>query len=989
MSDELALKIPITADAAGFSSAMQGVKESASGALGGVKSHLADVKLAFGAIGIAAGGYLVSAVNSAAKAEVSTTRLNKMLQNQGMSFQSAKKDVNEFTSGITKMSIYSGEDARDALANLTQKGLSYGESLHSSTALTNLAAGANINLTSASTLLSQAHNGQYMRLERLGIVTKEQVKNGLTYEQTLGLINKRFGGTAAAQMETYTGQQAMLAKSFASVKVAIGTALLPVLTELTKHTNEALQPVIAFIKGHSQLAAGILVTIAAVGGLVGGFAVLAKVSEVLGPGVKIITGLISGISWPILAVIATFTLFTLAYTKNFGGFKTFIDGVFKGALSIFNAFKAAISGGDVGKELSSSFGKNTGQIKVVIQGIVDAVKVFVAILTGNFKSATKIIDMWGDGSDETMGKVVKTVAKVALTIRDVVTSIVSFVKAHMPQIKAVISDVFNGIKTIWNSVLLPLLKIMINNLGVIISFVVAHWPQIKDTIEAVFNGIKVVWDKVLKPTLAFLITGIKAVVDWISTNWPLIQQTVTTVFSNVKKTIKVAMVVIQSVIEAAMTVLKPIWTLAWNVIKNVIGPIFNLIKDIISTAMKIVGDVIKLAMNLINGNWSGAWKSLCNIAKDIFGGMKKIVNDQFAIIGGLFKGVATTALGWGKDLVQSIINGIKSKAAAIGNGAMDIVNLVIKKFKEGFGIHSPSTVFHGFGFNLIQGLMNGLSSTNLKSFTGNMIKSIKSSFSNGTGEISSAFQGMLGGANGILDGAEGLLGKLGISIGGTGGASGSVLDMIKKAIGITGTDPSNLNALATIAMHESGGSQTVQNNWDSNAKAGIPSAGLFQMIQPTFDEHKLPGHNNRLNGVDSAISAIRYMISRYGSVNNVPGIKSLKRGGAYVGYANGTFNALGGLSIKGEHGPELSWSNSGDKIIDAQNTKALLNIPAVLQKLTESIDKINTNNKATNNTGGDYKLADKIYINNDMDIKKVAEQFEFYRKAYAKGRGGN
>lgn len=40
-----------------------------------------------------------------------------------------------------------------------------------------------------------------------------------------------------------------------------------------------------------------------------------------------------------------------------------------------------------------------------------------------------------------------------------------------------------------------------------------------------------------------------------------------------------------------------------------------------------------------------------------------------------------------------------------------------------------------------------------------------------------------------------------------------------------------------VIKHESGGSETVVNNWDSNAAAGHPSIGLVQFTQPTYDAY--------------------------------------------------------------------------------------------------------------------------------------------------------
>lgn len=94
----------------------------------------------------------------------------------------------------------------------------------------------------------------------------------------------------------------------------------------------------------------------------------------------------------------------------------------------------------------------------------------------------------------------------------------------------------------------------------------------------------------------------------------------------------------------------------------------------------------------------------------------------------------------------------------------------------------------------------------------------------------------------------------------------------------------NARDIAMIIQHESGGNPNAQNNWDSNAAAGHPSIGLMQTIGPTFDSYKLPGHGNIRNPIDNIIAGVRYAISRYGSISNVPGVRAVHNGGAYVGY---------------------------------------------------------------------------------------------------------
>jgi Transglycosylase SLT domain len=107
-----------------------------------------------------------------------------------------------------------------------------------------------------------------------------------------------------------------------------------------------------------------------------------------------------------------------------------------------------------------------------------------------------------------------------------------------------------------------------------------------------------------------------------------------------------------------------------------------------------------------------------------------------------------------------------------------------------------------------------------------------------------------------------------------------------KVLEADGVPAGELNEAGVLLIieHESSGNPNAINNWDSNAKAGDPSRGLMQVIGTTFNEYKLSGHDNIYSPVDNIIAGVRYALSRYGSIQNVPGVKSVDRGGSYVGY---------------------------------------------------------------------------------------------------------
>lgn len=112
-------------------------------------------------------------------------------------------------------------------------------------------------------------------------------------------------------------------------------------------------------------------------------------------------------------------------------------------------------------------------------------------------------------------------------------------------------------------------------------------------------------------------------------------------------------------------------------------------------------------------------------------------------------------------------------------------------------------------------------------------------------------------------------------------------ELIAKALQLAGqpvTD-SNLAAINTIIVKESGWNPNALNDWDSNAKAGTPSKGLMQTIPTTFSENALAGYDkNIFDPLSNIIAGIRYSVKRYGSLDNVPGLKKMAAGQGYVGY---------------------------------------------------------------------------------------------------------
>ena len=213
------------------------------------------------------------------------------------------------------------------------------------------------------------------------------------------------------------------------------------------------------------------------------------------------------------------------------------------------------------------------------------------------------------------------------------------------------------------------------------------------------------------------------------------------------------------------------------------------------------------------------------------------------------------------------------------------------------------------------------------------------------------------------------------------GSTDQVNDWVKQAMSIAGVPGSWAGPLATIAMKESGGNPTAQNNWDINAKNGIPSKGLMQTIVPTFEANKASGHNNILNPVDNILAAINYIQGRYGDISRVPGIKAMASGKAYVGYEKGGRPPLKETVLVGENGPELVEMDKPGIVHPYEKTKELLNSSSV-NKTTQAQNFEFKTEITVNTTGSDPNAGQAVAV---VVEEKLNQVFETFRRQFDPG----
>ncbi|MCO4360984.1 phage tail tape measure protein [Staphylococcus agnetis] len=176
------------------------------------------------------------------------------------------------------------------------------------------------------------------------------------------------------------------------------------------------------------------------------------------------------------------------------------------------------------------------------------------------------------------------------------------------------------------------------------------------------------------------------------------------------------------------------------------------------------------------------------------------------------------------------------------------------------------------------------------------------------------------------------------------------------------------DAMMRLAKRESNYQPNAVNNWDINAQRGTPSKGLFQMIQPTFMANAKSGYTNFNNPLHQGISALQYIVRRYGW-------GGFNRAAAYAYKTGGLVH--NGLYHLGEEGyPEWIIPTAPSRADDAAKLLALASNDISKNKRPKHFSSTNVG------SNGDSNLEKKLDTMIGLLIKLVGSNEEIANKDY-------
>jgi hypothetical protein len=167
--------------------------------------------------------FLEDSVKASAESETSLKQLTVALAQTGKltdenvkSFQALATQI-QATTAFEDDAVVSSIALIQSLARLDTDGLK-----RATVAATNLAATFNIDLDTAARLVGKAAEGNTTAFGKLGIQFEKGTTNAETFSNVLQTLESRFGGSAAAQAQTYSGALTQLTNVYGDLKENVG-----------------------------------------------------------------------------------------------------------------------------------------------------------------------------------------------------------------------------------------------------------------------------------------------------------------------------------------------------------------------------------------------------------------------------------------------------------------------------------------------------------------------------------------------------------------------------------------------------------------------------------------------------------------------------------------------------------------------------------------------------------------------------------------------
>lgn len=457
----------------------------------------------------------------------------------------------------------------------------------------------------------------------------------------------------------------------------------------------------------------------------------------------------------------------------------------------------------------------------------------------------------------------------------------------------------------------------------ILDFIVGIWAGIVQRTTETWNGIvtflQTAWQLIYDNTIG----KITELANNISIKWGDMQTDAQNKWDSIKSVIATKVGEIFTNVTGKIKETADDVSAKWQTVKSDSETKWGEIKEAVSQKAVEIFQNVTEKVKQIAEELPSKWQSIKEDAGTKWQEIKETIIEKVQNLPGEIYTIAT-------GMIDQMAKGIADTAENVYKGVSGLVEEVIKRFKEGFGINSPAREMIEIGKYIVLGLIKGLNGNNLMSFVNSMVEDIKAAFSSGNFNIKAAIS-FLG------EGAKDILKAMGI-----GGAT--LADLIWPTLSAAITSGFGYRD----ASETDGVGSTNHEGIDIGAAYGdsVMAAGMGTIIFAGdgggYGNMVKIDHGDGLVTLYAHLSSILAEVGDVVSAGDVIGLVGSTGNstgphlhfGIYedgvaidpsqiLGYASGTNYATAGLHWVGEKGPELVNFKGGESVFDAEESASL------------------------------------------------------------------
>lgn len=261
-------------------------------------------------------------------------------------------------------------------------------------------------------------------------------------------------------------------------------------------------------------------------------------------------------------------------------------------------------------------------------------------------------------------------------------------------------DLWEGIKqaviTAWNAIT----SFLSTAWEGILSLAQTVWGAISGFFTTLWEGIKGVFTSAWEA-----ISGVMTTIwNTITSIWQSIYDTISPLLEAFRYLFETIFEAIRILIERALTAISQKISEIWNGIVTFLTPILETIKNIFQTVWTAIQTVITTVLTAIKNVVTTIWNAIKTAVTTVLNAIKGVVSSVWNSI----KSVVSTVMNAIKSTVTSIWNNVKT---AIGNTIGQIYNVIHSGFEKAVGyVKGLASQAFSWGRDLIMGIVNGIKS---------------------------------------------------------------------------------------------------------------------------------------------------------------------------------------------------------------------------------------------------------------------------------------